>query len=84
MPEKPRYMPSAIVNPCGYGMQFCLDAMNDCLAEGDTVMYDKWLNMGLKYAHTFLKADNAVWQWRCEERNYATTQNYMIAMNYTT
>ena len=80
MPKKSQYISSALVNPYGYGMAFCLNAMDDCLAKGNTVMYDKWLDMGLKYAYAFLKADNAIWRWRHESRNFAITQNYMTVV----
>ena len=76
--KKPEYIPSSLVNPYGFGMALCLNAMDDCLASGDTVMYDKWLDMGLKYAKAFLKADNAVLRWRCEYGNLHNTQNSII------
>ena len=72
------YMPSPMVNPYGFGMDFCINAMADCLANGDIVMYDKWLAMGLKYAHAFLKSDNTIWQWRLEVGNRYNAQNNMI------
>ena len=78
MIEKPQYIPSAIVNPYGYAMSFCLNCMNDSLANNNLDTYNKWLNMGLKYAHAFLKADNPIEKWFNDNKNYITLENYKI------
>ena len=47
--------PSAVLNPLGFGMWFCLNAMDDCIESNDKKMYSQWLELGLKYAHKFLE-----------------------------
>ena len=49
------YPPLVVLNPLGFGMWFCLNAMNDCIEASDEKMYDKWFELGLKYAHKFLE-----------------------------
>lgn len=56
-------LPSSIVNPYGFGMAFCLEAMNDCRNSGDTIMYNSWLQLGLKYTHDFLDCNRNDWHW---------------------
>ena len=50
-------IPSALTNPLGNGMGFCLMAMDD-----DPERREQWLALGLKYVDRFLNS-KPTWQW---------------------